>query len=137
METLEIVKKSDLNFKKEIKVMKTGRATSTTDGRLIHFNEHNVESAKLHLNPHASKYYKFKMSYVVKDTDEQFFERGDSGSGVFVVEEDLSEKPLGIAFAYSFKYPYTYVCNIEEILQKLDLTLVRYRQDPWDWSPKD
>lgn len=142
IETLEIVKKSNLDYRTPIEVMKTGRKTDTTFGYLIDPKKHEILSARLDSIRHSNRHYVFKMPYVVKDKDEskRFFLRGDSGSGVFLLgETGLPEKALGIAFGYLYQRPYTFVCNIEDILEKLGLKLVRYRDnvDVWGWSPKD
>lgn len=128
IETLEIVKKSNLSYRAPIEVMKTGRKTDTTFGYLIDPKKHEFLSARLDSTCHSIQHYVFKMPYVVKDKDEseRFFLRGDSGSGVFLLgETGLPEKALGIAFGYLYKKPYTFVCNIEDILEKLGLKLVR------------
>lgn len=53
---------------------------------------------------------------------------GDSGSGVFVVEENQPDKVLGIAIAVSKNYRETYVCKIPTTLNNLTLQLVRYKE---------
>lgn len=136
------MKKSNLDYRTPIEVMKTGRKTDTTFGYLIDPKKHEILSARLDSICHSNRHYVFKMPYVVKDKDEskRFFLRGDSGSGVFLLgETGLPEKALGIAFGYLYQKPYTFVCNIEDILEKLGLKLVRYRDnvDVWGWSPKD
>lgn len=69
--------------------------------------------------------------YIVKDIDEnqRFLEKGDSGSGVFVVGEDQQEKVLGIGIAVSLPRREAYVCKIDKIVTNLELTLVRYTDD--------
>lgn len=59
--------------------------------------------------------------------DKPFFEQGDSGSGVLVMDEDKTYKPLGIAFAYLPEL--VAVCQIDEILDKLNLQIVRYLEN--------
>lgn len=46
----------------------------------------------------------------------------------FVIENDITLKPLGIAYAYLSSQ--TAVCRIEEIIKKLGLTIVKYRSSP-------
>lgn len=67
--------------------------------------------------------------YAIEDnTDIQpFFLEGDSGSGVYVMENGKPSKPLGIAFAYLDSQ--TAVCNIAMIVDKLDLQIVRYLEN--------
>lgn len=43
----------------------------------------------------------------------------------FVIENDITLKPLGIAYAYLSS-----VCRIKEIIKKLGLTIVKYRSSP-------
>lgn len=44
----------------------------------------------------------------------------------FVIENDITLKPLGIAYLSS----QTAVCRIEEIIKKLGLTILKYRSSP-------
>lgn len=46
----------------------------------------------------------------------------------FVIENDITLKPLGIAYAYLSSQ--TAVCRIKEIIKKLGLTIVKYRSSP-------
>lgn len=46
----------------------------------------------------------------------------------FVIENDITRKPLGIAYAYLSSQ--TAVCRIKEIIKKLGLTIVKYRSSP-------
>lgn len=46
----------------------------------------------------------------------------------FVIENDITLKPLGIAYAYLGSQ--TAVCRIKEIIKKLGLTIVKYRSSP-------
>lgn len=123
--TLAVVGKKDLTSKKIKKVMKIGRKTNQTEGSLTH--KKYMLSVTFNKTPHSNVRCIFKNPYVVRDTkkDQPFFQRGDSGSGVFVLgEENLPKKALGIAFGMSLKYPLTFYCMIDEILDKLDLKLV-------------
>lgn len=58
--------------------------------------------------------------------DDPFFLEGDSGSGVYVIKNGRPIKPLGIAYAYGTLGSTTAVCNIREIVDELDLQIVRY-----------
>lgn len=58
--------------------------------------------------------------------DDPFFLEGDSGSGVYVIKNGSPIKPLGIAYAYGYLESTTAVCNIREIVDELDLQIVRY-----------
>lgn len=127
---------------KSVEVMKTGRTTGITFGKL-HQNCDEY-SIKMYHPPQTDTFYSFKDVYVVRNKlGEAFFEPGDSGSGVFVVEKtaegDKPGKALGILFAgmcseevssenaFSKEaYPEeAYVCKIAKILDTLGLTIVR------------
>lgn len=140
MEVLTAVTKNELNFKNTIKVKKTGRTTETTYGYLIKFNKHRRVSANLSLTATSDAPYRLETPYVVRNMykNKPFFKKGDSGSAVFVLgEKDQPDKALGIAFGFSNDGKHTFVCNIEQILTKLDLKLVRCPPDAWVWSMED
>lgn len=92
-ETLEVVKEDDLNIGERIKVMKCGKSTGTTYGTLSSCNFSVRVSEPLC----SDKYFIFKNCYAVINNKQEkpFLGEGDSGSGVFVVDQD---KALGIAF---------------------------------------
>lgn len=70
----------------------------------------------------APGYLAFSDCYAIKDSDNgPFFTHGDSGSGVFVIDND-SLRPLGIAFA--FLNSETAVCRVDKIVQELGLEIV-------------
>lgn len=52
----------------------------------------------------------------------KFFEPGDSGSGVYLIDKRGKKKPLGIAFARSI-YGDTVACRIENVTRAFDLSL--------------
>lgn len=83
--------------------------------------------------PHGSGIrFPFYNLYVVEKIaveDPLFFEPGDSGSGVFVVEDGKPDKALGIGIAIATFSQETYVCKIANILKTLGLILVRYREN--------
>lgn len=124
-EALPIVNDKDLNFDGETKVTKSGRTTGTTIGDLTD----DSLTVRVDTSFLSRGYIAFFNCYAVEDITEQeaFFRQGDSGSGVFVIEKDETLKPLGIAFASLFSQ--TAVCKIDSIIDKLDLTIVRYRED--------
>lgn len=74
-------------------------------------------------------YFAFFNCYAIGGTtdDQPFFLEGDSGSGVYVMENGKPSKPLGIAFAYLDSQ--TAVCNIGMIVDKLDLQIIRYLEN--------
>lgn len=123
-ETLTVATEHDLIFEKDI-VTKTGRTTGTTYGYLID----NSLTVKVDRSFLSRGYFAFFNCYAIEDnTDDQpFFLEGDSGSGVYVMENGKPSKPLGIAFAYLDSQ--TAVCNIGMIVDKLDLQIVRYLEN--------
>lgn len=120
-ETLKVAKEEDLIMEKDI-VTKTGRTTGTTKGCLMD----DSLTVKVDRSFLSRGYFAFFNCYAIEDytDDEPFFLKGDSGSGVYVMENGKPSKPLGIAFAYLDSQ--TAVCNIGMILDKLDLQIVKY-----------
>lgn len=106
-------------------VTKTGRTTGTTYGYL----KDNCLTVRVNRSLLSRGYFAFFNCYAIEDnTDIQpFFLEGDSGSGVYVMENGKPSKPLGIAFAYLDSQ--TAVCNIAMIVDKLDLQIVRYLEN--------
>lgn len=75
--------------------------------------------------------FPFYNAYVVdKIAKNQLFAKlGDSGSGVFVEEDDKPDKALGILMGIATESQETFVCKIDTILNILGLELVRYREN--------
>lgn len=123
-EILQFVKREDLTYNE--RVTKTGKATQKTYGYLT--NAIMVADMSI---PGFKTEIELPELYIVKDIDEnqRFLEKGDSGSGVFVVGEDQQEKVLGIGIAVSLPRREAYVCKIDKIVTNLELTLVRYTDD--------
>lgn len=74
----------------------------------------------------------FKNVYVVDKIageDQLFFKPGDSGSGIFVMEDGKPDKALGIGIAIAKFSQETYVCKIAKILNTLGLEIVKYREN--------
>lgn len=113
-----------MTFDGKTKVMKLGRTTEKTFGELTD----DSLSIKVPVDTSclSKGYIDFFNCYAIKNIagKEAFFSQGDSGSGVFVEEKDTPLKPLGIAFASLLSQ--TAVCKIDTIVNKLDLTIVRY-----------
>lgn len=105
-------------FAGNFKVVKSGKATGLTEGKLMHgFLSIKVDSQFL-----APGYLAFFNCYAIKNSDNgPFFTHGDSGSGVFVIDDDTL-RPLGIAFA--FLNSETAVCRVDKIVQELALEIV-------------
>ena len=69
-------------------------------------------------------YYYFEKCYRILDTDKEFFQRGDSGSGVFLIDRNSSRiKPLGIAFGRCIGF--TLVCKIKHIVERFQLSILK------------
>lgn len=102
-------------------VVKTGITTGTTYGYLIE----DSMSLKMEV---SGVHFVGCNSYEIEniDDDDPFFLEGDSGSGVYVIKNGSPIKPLGIAYAYGTLESTTAVCNIREIVDELDLQIVRY-----------
>lgn len=105
--------------------MKKGRTTGTTYGYL----EDNSLTIKVNTWFSSFSYFVFHNCFAVRSytKDDSFFEQGDSGSGVFLMDGDKTYKALGIAFASLPEM--VAVCKIDEILDKLDLQIVRYLEN--------
>lgn len=101
-------------------VIKTGRTTGTTHGRL------KLDSLSIRVDKSfaAKGYMVFFNCFEVIDKKgfKAFFEPGDSGAGVFVEKENGTLKPLGIAFASLNSQ--TAVCKIDAIVKELKLAIV-------------
>lgn len=123
-ETLKVAKEDDLIIEKDI-VTKTGRTTGTTYGYLMD----DSLTVKVDRSFLSRGYFAFFNCYAIEDIpdDQPFFLEGDSGSGVYVMENGKPSKPLGIAFAYLDSQ--TAVCNIGMIVDKLDLQIIRYLEN--------
>lgn len=146
-ETVAIYNEDDGIAMESVEVMKTGRTTAITFGQLD--QTYKEDSIRLYHPPQSDNWYSFEDVYVVQNNlGEAFFEPGDSGSGVFVVEKtEEGNKPgkaLGILFAGTCSeevsseevsseeafskevYPEeAYVCKIAKILDTLGLKIVR------------
>lgn len=111
-------------------VIKTGRTTGTTRGKLI------LDSLKIRVDKSfaAIGYMTFSNCFEVIDRGfGAFFRPGDSGSGVFVEKENGTLKPLGIAFACMNSQ--TAVCKIDAIVEQLKLDIVnkQTREEEMDY----
>lgn len=112
-----------MKFGKDV-VTKNGKATGTTYGYLIN----DTLSIKMEISPMIS--YKVYNCYTINNTndDDPFFLEGDSGSGVYVLENSEPTKPLGIAFALTKSYLAAAVCDISKIVETLGLQIVRFKK---------
>lgn len=68
-------------------------------------------------------FYFFDRCFAVEDISGPFFNLVDSGSGVFLTENEHPTKPLGIAFAKLDYEPITFVCRIDQVAKAFKLRL--------------
>lgn len=109
-----------LEFNGSMSVKKRGRTTRDTTGKLVG----DCMYVRVYSKQVPGRYYEFQNCFAVEQTDnsQRFFDKGDSGSGVFVIDEnDKSLKPLGIAFA--FYCSKTAVCKIGQITNAFNVSV--------------
>lgn len=109
---LQEADENNLEYDGSRSVTKRGRTTGDTTGKLVG----DCMYVRVYSTQVPVGYYEFQNCFAVEQTDnsQRFFEKGDSGSGVFVIDDnDRSLKPLGIAFA--FYCSKTAVCKIGQI----------------------
>lgn len=113
-EELTVVSEEDLKpFKlQEFKVTKIGRTTGSTKGYI----KDRTFSAKKRLDCYS----------ISKEKSDDFSKKGDSGSGVFLVEKDKTQKPLGILIGGLTKSKLKIVCKIDKVLEKHGLKIVKF-----------
>lgn len=92
-----------------------------------------MESISYNLSYYGSV-YRFPLYNVfvvdkIAGQNQRFADLGDSGSGVFVVEDGKPDQALGIEFALAKFSQETFVCKIANILNFLGLEIVRYREN--------
>ena len=107
--------------------MKKGRTTNVTRG--IYGGEFSL--AKLHFGfEEKGPFYLFEKCYRIFDEDSTFFDEGDSGSGVFLIDRKGSGiQPLGIAFG---RYcGFTLVCKIKHIAERFHLSVLKDDVSNW------
>lgn len=120
-ETMAVVDDDHLTFDGSMMVTKFGRTTGATVGVL----KHKILTVRVDESFLSRGYFAFFNCYSIENANtENFFSEGDSGAGVFLIENKKSLRPLGIAFAHMNSQ--TAVCQINQILNKLDLTIVKY-----------
>ena len=114
---LNIVNEDDVQCERTTLVSKKGRSKKVTIGIL----SENTISIKVN-----NIWFKNCFCIYNYSDSEQFFEEGDSGSGVFLIDEKGEpKKALGIAFAFSSTE--TCVCDIRNIVQAFDIA---FYQEP-------
>lgn len=119
---LQIADARNLRFDRSIKVFKRGGTTGETEGYL----SDNSLSVCLDF---TNGFYFFDRCYAVTSINSPFFEPGDSGSGVFLIENGVPTKPLGIAFAFHKRSQTTAVCRIDKIIDAFNLSVYQYEEE--------
>lgn len=108
---LHIVNDDDVESNRRMFVSKKGISTDTTTG-LLSQNPMSIQIKDIW----------FKKCFIINDYKERFFEKGDSGSGVFLIDADGKRKrALGIAFGLSVSQRQTCVCDIRDIVHAFDI----------------
>lgn len=116
---LQIADENDFKNVHGIFVRKKGKSTGITEGILVS-GLFTIGISRI-VSP---KIYRFDYCYRIIDKPgvRKFFEPGDSGSGVYLIDKRGKKKPLGIAFARSI-YGDTVACRIENVTRAFDLSL--------------
>ena len=115
------MKEEELEYGKTL-VTKTGGFTGTTT-RILNDNIIQFDMSE---DVGTSIFYVFKNCYEILDDKHQFFEIGDSGSGVFLCQENgRTNKALGIGMAIGTNESKnsTFVCNIKEIVKTFNIDI--------------
>lgn len=120
---LQIADETILQFNVS-KVMKRGGSTGETEGLLTG----NTFSVCVDKDFNIGGFYYFAKCFSIKSISRPFFERGDSGSGVFLMENGTPTKPLGIAFAKLLIRHNTAVCRIDKIAEAFGLSVYQHEE---------
>lgn len=124
---MKIADDSELWLEEKTKVRKKGQATGLTNGLLLKNNLYatiNITDTRRF----PDGYFVFNNCYAITDEDPRhtFFKNGDSGSGVYLTDND---KPLGIAFAMGYRVTngryenITVVCRINSFIEECKVTI--------------
>ena len=121
-ELLEIAE-PDFFSSDDVHVIKKGTATGKTRGVYGGF----FMSEKVDFKESSNGvFFIFENCYRIRDKEGQFFDDGDSGSGVFLLDkEDSKVKVLGIAFARSLYQCATLVCKVNHIADRFNLSIIK------------
>lgn len=118
MSELQIADENILQFGVS-EVIKRGGSTGETKGRLAG----NALSVCVDKDFSFGGFYYFDRCFSIESIGCPFFEKGDSGSGVFLMENKKPTKPLGIAFAKLLINHNTAVCRIDKIAEAFGLSI--------------
>lgn len=115
------MRRAAVNVYDNLKVYKRGRTTSVTEGRLngemtLRIDNPHIQGAILTLK---------KCLQIERSNDGSiFFDGGDSGSGVFLLEEKTRRlNPLAIAFGMFEDSGTTLACPLENVLSTLNVSI--------------
>lgn len=100
-------------------VRKQGKVTGETEGILVS----GMMTIRVD-NVASPLKYRFDFCYKIinKHGYRRFFEPGDSGSGVYLLDRRGNKRPVGIAFAFGLNGD-TYVCRIAHVTRAFELSL--------------
>lgn len=100
---------------------KKGHRTGKTHGLL----KNNSLSINFSLCRFPGRLFIFKICYEIRNKWPScpFFQEGDSGSGIVVIENGQPSNPLGIAFAFQSGGEITVVCKVNSILHACKLAI--------------
>lgn len=130
---LMIANGRDFNDVKDTPVKKKGRATGETEGILV--SDISTVFVTDTTSPISPIRYRFDYCYEIKNryAGVKFFEPGDSGSGVYLIDNEGRKKAIGIAFAHRFDGT-AYACRIEQITKAFNVSLYDVEETPMDTS---
>lgn len=112
------MRRAAVNVYDNLKVYKRGRTTSVTEGRL------NGEMTLRIDNPHIQGAILTLKKCLQIERGRLFFDGGDSGSGVFLLEEKTRRlNPLAIAFGMFEDSGTTLACPLENVLSTLNVSI--------------
>lgn len=121
---LQPADESELDYGDQLIVLKRGGTTGKTFGRLLDGSHSPCVNPRLDdVAWKLGGFYFFDRCFAVEDINGPFFNLGDSGSGVFLTENENPTKPLGIAFAKLDYEPITFVCRIDQVAKAFKLRL--------------
>lgn len=121
---LQPADESELDYGDQLIVLKKGGTTGKTFGRLVDGSYSPCVNPRLDdIAWRLGGFYFFDRCFAVEDISGPFFNPGDSGSGVFLTENEHPTKPLGIAFAKLDYGQITVVCRIDQVARAFNLRL--------------
>lgn len=118
---LQIADERSLKYDRTIRVIKRGCRTCETEGFLVN-GDYSVCLDEDPNNPTGCFFF-FNQCFAIEDIYRSFFDLGDSGSGVFVLENGKPTRPLGIAFAKHMVTKTTAVCRIDPVIRAFNLCI--------------